>query len=206
MSADSATGSSVRRARIMTTLDHLGAFAPLLLQLERWLEEVHIKPCRRVEPSHRARRVGSILRLIASATRLLSRLTSGRHSVHPVSSHHCRVWMNEPAVDVPPCGTMSTSQKPAGGSFQSLNVGSAPHNGPQSKRRPGADGRLPHNLHVAKHSVDRRCAHREQSRLLALAELQPAVSRQRWHKSGPSLPAGLAASTSTPPIGPSALS
>jgi hypothetical protein len=32
------------------------------------------------------------------------------------------VWMNEPATDVPPCATMSTSQKPGGGLFQSLNV------------------------------------------------------------------------------------
>ena len=32
------------------------------------------------------------------------------------------VWMNEPATDVPPCATMSISQKPGAGSFQSLNV------------------------------------------------------------------------------------
>ncbi|WP_256467289.1 hypothetical protein [Bradyrhizobium sp. 145] len=30
--------------------------------------------------------------------------------------------MNEPATDVPPCATMSTSQKPGTGLFQSLNV------------------------------------------------------------------------------------
>src|ERR1700752_2893019 len=36
-------------------------------------------------------------RLIASRTRLPSRLTSGRHSVHPVAtSTIVRVWMNEP--------------------------------------------------------------------------------------------------------------
>jgi hypothetical protein len=32
------------------------------------------------------------------------------------------VWMNEPATDVSPWATMSTSQKPGGGFFQSLNV------------------------------------------------------------------------------------
>jgi hypothetical protein len=30
--------------------------------------------------------------------------------------------MNDPATLVPPCATMSISQKPGGGSFQSLNV------------------------------------------------------------------------------------
>src|ERR1700757_3508791 len=41
-------------------------------------------------------------RLIASRTRLPSRLTSGRHSVHPVAtSTIVRVWMNEPATAVP---------------------------------------------------------------------------------------------------------
>src|SRR4029078_11121644 len=50
----------IGRARIMIALDHLGAFAPLLLQLERRLEEVHVKPCRRVEPSHHARRLGTV--------------------------------------------------------------------------------------------------------------------------------------------------
>jgi hypothetical protein len=33
-----------------------------------------------------------------------------------------RIWMNEPATDVPPWATMSTSQKPGGGLFQSLNL------------------------------------------------------------------------------------
>ena len=44
-------------------------------------------------------------------------MTSGRHSVHPVAiSTIVSVWMNEPATDVPPCATMSISQKPGGGS------------------------------------------------------------------------------------------
>src|SRR5258705_6091796 len=46
--------SLIGRRRIVIALDHLGAFAPLLLQLERWLEKVHVKPCRRVEPGHHA--------------------------------------------------------------------------------------------------------------------------------------------------------
>src|SRR5215211_3699767 len=140
----------------MIALDHLGAFAPLLLQLERRLEEVHVEPGRRVEPGHHARRRDAVepaishqpsddravllldeglvvllvgtrsrhlerlpatprnsqgnklwARLIASTTRLPSRLTSGRHSVHPVAtSTIVRVWMNEPAADVPPCATI----------------------------------------------------------------------------------------------------
>src|SRR5215217_8793448 len=173
----------------MIALDHLGAFAPLFLQLERRLEEVHIEPGRRVEPGHHARRRDAVepaishqssddravllldeglvvllvgtrsrhlellpatpgndhlvheplslskstprnsqgnklwARLIASTTRLPSRVTSGMHSVQPVAtSTIVRVWMNEPATDVPPCATMSTSQKPGAGSFQSLNV------------------------------------------------------------------------------------
>jgi hypothetical protein len=44
----------------MIALDHLGAFAPFLLQLERRLEEVHVKPCRRVEPAHHARRLDAV--------------------------------------------------------------------------------------------------------------------------------------------------
>jgi hypothetical protein len=43
----------------MIALDHLGAFAPLLL-LERRLEEVHVKPCLRVEPAHHARRLDPV--------------------------------------------------------------------------------------------------------------------------------------------------
>ena len=62
-------------------------------------------------------------RLIASTTSEPSRVTNGRHSVQPVAiSTIVSVWMNEPATDVPPCATMSTSQKPGGGPFQSLNV------------------------------------------------------------------------------------
>jgi Membrane dipeptidase (Peptidase family M19) len=40
-----------------------------------------------------------------------SRVIKGRHSVQPVAtSTIVSVWMNEPATDVPPCATMSTSQ------------------------------------------------------------------------------------------------
>jgi hypothetical protein len=62
-------------------------------------------------------------RPIASTTSPPSRVTSGRHSVHPVAtSTIVRVWMNDPATDMPPCATISISQYPGGGSFQSLNV------------------------------------------------------------------------------------
>jgi hypothetical protein len=60
---------------------------------------------------------------IASTTSEPSRDTSGTHSVQPVAtSTIVSVWMNEPGIDVPPWATVSTSQKPGGGSFQSLNV------------------------------------------------------------------------------------
>src|SRR6516164_2429333 len=52
--------SLIGRRRIMIALDHLGAFTPLLLQLERRLEEVHVKPCRGVEPSYHAGRLGAV--------------------------------------------------------------------------------------------------------------------------------------------------
>ncbi|MEH2711669.1 hypothetical protein DXU06_45025 [Bradyrhizobium elkanii] len=62
-------------------------------------------------------------RSIARTTRPPSRVTSGMHSVQPVAtSTLVNVCMNEPATDVPPCATMSTSQNPGGGSCQSLNV------------------------------------------------------------------------------------
>src|SRR5215471_4965298 len=52
--------SLIGRRWIMIALDHLGAFAPFLLQLERRLEEVHIEPRRPVEPGHHARRRGAV--------------------------------------------------------------------------------------------------------------------------------------------------
>src|SRR6476659_3192920 len=173
----------------MIALDHFSAFAALLLQLERRLEEVDVEPCRRIEAGHHARCFDAIEaavahqaaddrtillldeRLIvllvrarachfelllaapwhddnghegavvvevhaaqkpanrrcacfsASTTSEPSRVSNGRHSVQPVAiSTIVRVWINEPATDVPPWATMSTSQKPGGGLFQSLNV------------------------------------------------------------------------------------
>ena len=38
--------------RRVVALDDLGTLAPLLLQLERWLEEVHVQARGRIEPSH----------------------------------------------------------------------------------------------------------------------------------------------------------
>jgi len=43
--------SLIGRGRIMIALDHLGAFTPLLLQLERRLKEVHIKGRGGMEPA-----------------------------------------------------------------------------------------------------------------------------------------------------------
>jgi hypothetical protein len=36
----------------MIALDHLGAFAPLVCQLERRLKEVHVQAPRRIQPRH----------------------------------------------------------------------------------------------------------------------------------------------------------
>ena len=44
----------------MITLDHFCPFAALLLQLERRLEEVDVKPCRRIEAAHHAHRLNAI--------------------------------------------------------------------------------------------------------------------------------------------------
>ena len=54
-----------RCRRIMITLDDLGAFAPLLLQLERRLEEVHVEACCRIEPRHDPCRLGAIEAAVA---------------------------------------------------------------------------------------------------------------------------------------------
>ena len=40
---------------MMVALDDLGAFSPLLGQLERGLEEVHVKPRRCIKAPHRLR-------------------------------------------------------------------------------------------------------------------------------------------------------
>ena len=62
-------------------------------------------------------------RSIACTTDAPSRTSSGGHSVQPVAtSTIVKVWINEPETVVPPCTTISISQKPGGGSFQSLNV------------------------------------------------------------------------------------
>src|SRR3954452_22395489 len=50
----------IGRRRRMIALDHLSPFAALLLQLERRLEEVDVKPCRRIEAAHHARRLDAI--------------------------------------------------------------------------------------------------------------------------------------------------
>src|SRR4030081_2180393 len=43
-----------RRRRSMIALDYFRPFAALLLQLERWLEEVDVEPCRRIKAGHHA--------------------------------------------------------------------------------------------------------------------------------------------------------
>jgi hypothetical protein len=52
--------SLIGRQRVMIAFDHLGALAPLVLQLERWLEEVHVEPRRRVEPANHASRLNAV--------------------------------------------------------------------------------------------------------------------------------------------------
>src|SRR5271165_69655 len=124
-------------------------------------------------------------RLIASTTRLPSRVTSGMHSVQPVAtSTIVRVWMNEPATDVPPWATMSTSQKPGGGSFQSLKCPDrhfATDRRIEAHAATTAAGR--HELRRAEHSVNRRSTDRENSFSIARVELQPAMPLKRWHQS-----------------------
>src|SRR5688572_24590625 len=54
-----------RCRRVMIALDDLGTFAPLLLQLERRLEEVHVEACCRIEPRHDPYRLGAIEAAVA---------------------------------------------------------------------------------------------------------------------------------------------
>src|SRR5258705_6803423 len=54
-------------------------------------------------------------RSMARTTSPLSRVNNGMHSIQPVAtSTIVNVWINEPATDVPPWATMSTSQNPGG--------------------------------------------------------------------------------------------
>src|SRR5262249_54444515 len=55
----------IGRHRSMGTLDDLGTFAPLFLQLERWLKEVHVETRRRIEPGHHFRRLNAIEAAVA---------------------------------------------------------------------------------------------------------------------------------------------
>src|SRR4030081_3657762 len=124
-------------------------------------------------------------RLIASTTSEPSRVTNGRHSVQPVAiSTMVSVWMNEPATDVPPCATMSTSQKPGGGPVPIVvravrdraavgraEAGTAPFAAP----RP--------DLYVAEQAVDGCSPHGENTITVRLAKLQSPVSLKRRQQS-----------------------
>jgi hypothetical protein len=108
--------------------------------------------------------------------------SSERHdSVDPVAtSTIVRVWMNEPATDVPPCTPMSTSQKAR--SFQPLNVRNRHLTTDRGvKARQSATATRCRHLHVAEHSID-RCGARKQLPTLAFAELQSAKLLQCWQK------------------------
>jgi hypothetical protein len=49
----------------MITLDYFRPFAALLLELERRLKEIDVKPCRRIEAAHHARRLDAVEAAIA---------------------------------------------------------------------------------------------------------------------------------------------
>ena len=55
----------VGRRRHVVALDHFGALAPLLLELERGLEEVHEEPRRRIEPRHHPCRLDAVEAAVA---------------------------------------------------------------------------------------------------------------------------------------------
>src|ERR1700736_4980395 len=125
---------------------------------------------------------------IASTTNEPSRVTNGRHSVQPVAtSTIVSVWMNEPATEVPPWATISTSQKPGGGLFQSLNVRIG-----TSRRRGGAAVLRHETLHAGP-GLDQRADDREmlarqkgvnlrqvQYRRHELRAMSPSSSRSRF--------------------------
>src|SRR4051794_36079134 len=118
-------------------------------------------------------------RLIASTTSEPSRvsISNGRHSVQPVAtSTIVRVWMNEPATDVPPWATMSTSQKPGGGLFQSLNVriGTSRRIAEiESGTTPPAAARR--DLHIDEQAIDGSGADGQNTITVRLAKLQSAM-------------------------------
>src|SRR5215216_515825 len=230
----------------MIALDHLGAFAPLFLQLERRLEEVHIEPGRRVEPGHHARRrdavepaishqssddravllldEGLVVLLVGTRSRHLELLPATPGNDHLVHERTVVVEVDtaqqprEQALgaldrlDDEVAVTIDQRQAlgPSGGNVhhrQSLDerarhrraamrhhvdlaeagrwvlpVVERPDRHLTTDRGveagPTATAARGGHLHVAEDSVDRRGTHREQLRLLAFAELQPAVLLQ----------------------------
>src|SRR5450631_421960 len=105
-------------------------------------------------------------RSMARTTSPLSRVNNGMHSVQPVAtSTIVNVWINEPATDVPPWATLSTSQNPGPRSCQSLNV----RIGPSSRSDFGLN----------QQAINRGCADAEHQRSTGLVELEPAMPLQR---------------------------
>src|SRR6202008_3484200 len=120
-------------------------------------------------------------RSMARTTSPLSRVTNGMHSVQPVAtSTIVNVWINEPATDVPPWATMSTSQNPGGGSCQSLNVriGTSRRTA-EIKADPPALTASRGNFGLDQQAINRGCADAEHQRSIGLVELEPPMPLQR---------------------------
>src|SRR3982074_3241914 len=118
-------------------------------------------------------------RSMARTTSPLSRCNNGMPPVQPVAtSTIVNVWINEPATDVPPCATMSTSQNPGAGSRQSLNV-------PIGPSHPTADSNPPpltpsrSDFGLDQQAINRGCADGEHQRSTGVVELEPAMPLQR---------------------------
>src|ERR1700753_366099 len=116
-------------------------------------------------------------RLIASTTSEPSRVSNGRHSVQPVAtSTIVRVWMNEPATDVPPWATMSTSQKPGHRLVRVMDGGDrhvARDGGIEPGTTPPAATRR--DLHIDEQAIDGGGADSQDTITVRLAKLQSAM-------------------------------
>src|SRR6266699_14686 len=102
--------------------------------------------------------------------------------------------MNQPATDVPPWATMSTSQNPGGGSCQSLNVriGTSRRTA-EIKADPPALTAGHGDFDLDQQAINRGCADAEHQRSIGLVELEPAMPLQRRQQRRNHYPEPLAA-------------
>jgi hypothetical protein len=98
-----------------------------------------------------------------------------RQALRPASTI-VRVWINEPATDVPPWATMSTSQKPGTGLvpvIERANRDLTPNRRIESGTAPPAAARR--DLHIDKQAINGGGTDSQNTITVRLAKLQPAM-------------------------------